>query len=61
VKTVCKNGNIVEHWYDRKTRSSVTQVNDPEGNQIGDAQFSGNRTTAQATRKASIKDNGGAK
>jgi hypothetical protein len=28
MKTKCANGNTVDHWYDRKTRSSVTQVND---------------------------------
>jgi len=59
MKTKCANGNTVDHWYDRKTRSSVTQVNDADGNQIGDAQYSGNKTTAQATRNAAIKANGG--
>lgn len=59
MKTKCANCNTVDHWYDRKTRSSVTQVNDAAGNQIGDAQYSGNRITAHATRNGAIKANGG--
>lgn len=59
MKTKCTNGNTVDHWYDRRIRSSVTMILDASGNQIGDARYSGNRTTAQATRKEAIQTNGG--
>lgn len=59
MKTKCKNGNTVDHWYDRKIRSSVTQIIDASGKQIGEAQFSGNRKTAKFTRESAINENGG--
>lgn len=30
---------LIDQWYDRHTRSWVTQVLDREGNQVGDAQY----------------------
>ncbi len=59
MKTLCANGNTVDHWFDQRTRSSVTQVKDADGDQIGPAAYSGNRTTARATRLAAIAANGG--
>ena len=45
-KTLCKNGNTVIRWYDRHTRSTVIQTLDPSGNQVGDADYSGNKQSA---------------
>lgn len=59
MKIKCKNGNTVDCWYDRKTRQSVMQVLDSEGNQIGDAEYSGNRESARFVKQFAIKDNGG--
>jgi hypothetical protein len=39
-------GESVETWYDPQTRSYVTQRKDSEGNQIGDAEYAGNRDSA---------------
>lgn len=33
----------IESWYDRYTRSWVVQLKDREGNQIGDAEYVGNK------------------
>jgi len=41
-----------ETWYDRKTRSWVTQILDEGRNQIGAAYYDGNRDS----RDASIRD-----
>jgi DNA-binding beta-propeller fold protein YncE len=59
VRIKCNNGNTVSSWYDRKTRSSVTQVLDKDGNQLGDADYSGNRVSARWARTQAVKDNGG--
>lgn len=61
MKTLCGNGNTIESWYDRKTRSSVIQTLDAAGNQIGDANYSGNKKSAAFTRAQIIKKNGGEK
>lgn len=61
MKTLCKNGRYVERFYDRRTRSSVTRVIDEAGNQIGDADFSGNRISADYAKEAMIRENGGRK
>lgn len=34
----------VRTWYDRAIRSWVTQIVDEEGNQIGDASYSGSKS-----------------
>lgn len=34
---------IIDTWYDRSTRSWVVQLKDREGNQIGDAEYTGNK------------------
>lgn len=60
-KVRCRNGNIVERFYDRSTRSSVTRVVDPNGNQIGDADYSGNKGSACWIEKILVRDNGGEK
>ena len=36
----------VDRWYDRKARTWVVQKKDAQGNQIGDAEFSGTRKGA---------------
>lgn len=60
MKEKCKNGNTVERFYDRTSRSSVTRVLDPNGNQIGDADYSGNKKSSDYVKSIMIKDNGGA-
>ena len=60
MKTKCKNGNTVERFYERTSRSSVTRVLDANGNQIGDASYDGNKKSAAFVKAAMIKDNGGA-
>ena len=59
MKTLCKNGRVVERWYDRSTRSWITRVIDSEGNQIGGADYSGNKVCADFVKAIMIKDNGG--
>jgi hypothetical protein len=59
MKTRCKNGNTVERFYDRQTRSSVTRVLDPNGNQIGEADYSGNKKSADFAKAMMLKDNEG--
>lgn len=59
MKTLCKNGNSIERFYDRKSRSSVTRVIDANGNQIGDADYSGNKKSADYAKAMMIKANGG--
>jgi len=61
MKTKCTNGNTVESWYDRKTRSTVVRVIAACGNQLGDADYCGCRDTAKHARRVAIKDNGGRK
>jgi hypothetical protein len=49
--TRCDDGMLVafvDTWYDRGTRSWVTQVKDAEGNQIADALYAGNAPDARA-------------
>jgi len=58
-KVTCRNGNTVERFYDRRTRSSVTVVKDRDGNQVGGADYSGNQESANSARATMIKDNGG--
>lgn len=58
-KVECANGRFVERFWDRSTRSSVTIVVDKEGNQIGDADYSGNQVTANHMRDHMIAENGG--
>jgi hypothetical protein len=58
-RVICKNGNVVERFYDRMTRSHVVVVKDSDGNQIGDADYSGNTISMSAYFFAAIKNNGG--
>jgi hypothetical protein len=55
--TKCANGNIVETWYDRQSQNYVCIVKDPEGNQIGDADYSGCRTSMEFAEKQAVKQN----
>lgn len=58
-RTNCKNGNTVERFYDKGTRSSVARVIDSDGNQIGDAEYTGSKSSADCVTIALIKENGG--
>lgn len=58
-KIICQNGNTVERWYDRRSRSSVTVLKDSEGYQVGSAFYSGTKVSADSVRETLIKDNGG--
>lgn len=44
------SGLVVTTWYDRGTRSWVTQLLDAEGNQQGNAEYDGDRTGADYSR-----------
>jgi hypothetical protein len=57
----CNNGNFIERFYDRRTKSSVTKLVDKLGNQIKDAEYDGNKLSADFSLKMMIKDNGGIK
>lgn len=59
MRVLCKNGNTVERFYDRSSRSSVTRVLDADGNQIGDAEFDGNKASAKCSWNRLVRDNGG--
>jgi hypothetical protein len=59
MKTKCKNGNTVENWYDRRIRQSVVRLLDKDGNQLGDADYSGCRASAKWSKDHAIKSNGG--
>lgn len=58
-KVKCANGNTVERFYDRRSRSSVTIVYDPERNQVGVADYDGNKISAAYSWHQAIKNNGG--
>lgn len=45
------NGYTIYTWYDRQSRNWITQYRDAEGNQIGNALFSGNTKDANTTHK----------
>lgn len=55
MKALCRNGNTVERFYDRSSRSSVTRVLDAEGNQLGD----GNKDSAKFSLEHLVRANGG--
>jgi hypothetical protein len=59
-RVICKNGNVVERFYERTTRSHVVVVKDSDGNQIGDADYSGNTISMSSAFYSAIKENGGA-
>lgn len=59
MKWKCKNGNFIERFYDRRTKSSVTVVLDKDLNQIGDANYDGNKLSAAFSKEQMIKENGG--
>lgn len=59
MKHPCKNGNVVESWYDRHTRSYVVATKDAEGNQIGDAAYSGAPESRDSDVRSAVGDNGG--
>lgn len=55
----CANGNTVDAWYLKPSRSWVVQLKDAAGNQIGNAEYSGNKTTRDFDVARLVKDNGG--
>lgn len=59
-RTHCRNGHEVVSWYDRGTRSWVTQDLDAERNQVGDADYAGYPAARDAARAYMIAANGGA-
>jgi hypothetical protein len=59
-KVNCINGNTVERFYERSTRSHVVIVKDNEGNQLGDSDYDGNAISHAYSFQARIKENGGA-
>ena len=54
-KHITNDGLSVETWYDRASRNYLTQIKDPEGNQIGSAFWAGNKTTAAFNHKEAIE------
>lgn len=59
MKKKCNNGFTVERFYERSTRSSVVRLIDSYGNQIGDADYSGSKASADFAEKTMITANGG--
>lgn len=55
----CKNGHIIDHWFDHDNRTWVTQVKDSDNNQVGDAYIDGNKLSANSSKDFAIKENGG--
>jgi hypothetical protein len=55
----CANGNRIERFYDRRSRSSVTIVFDAAGDQLGEAAYDGNKVSAAFSMKHAIAANGG--
>lgn len=61
MKTHTKNGHVVESWYDRKARIYMTQLKDADGNQIGDAEMDGAKSSRDYSHAHMVKANGGAR
>ncbi|CAB5224476.1 AdoMet_MTases domain containing protein [uncultured Caudovirales phage] len=53
--TPVENGTV-DTWYDRPTRSWVTQRLDAEGNQIGDASYDGTQEDAKRSHASMVSD-----
>ncbi len=49
------HGHKIVTWYDRQTRSWVTQLKDRIGNQVGEAQYNGSKTGARASERELLK------
>lgn len=60
-RTVTVKGTVVESWYDRCTRSWVTQTKDSDGFQQGDADFDGDQEGMLASHKVRVAMAGGPK
>jgi hypothetical protein len=56
-KTLCANGLTVFRWYDPITRSTIIQTLNASGNQIGEAEYSGNKQSADAVHAFILKKN----
>lgn len=41
--TLDMGGHTIETWYDRHTRSWISQLKDPNGAQLGDAEYAGTK------------------
>ena len=59
MKVKCKNGNFVERWRDYRRREIVVRTVDAAGNQIGDSDYCGCKSTAAFCFKQMVADNGG--
>lgn len=50
-------GNLtVDTWFDRQSRSWVTQLKDGDGLQVGDAEYDGNVDSVEVSRNGKITD-----
>ena len=55
MKKTLSNGYTVDTWWDRQSRNWITQILDSEGNQQGEALFSGTRKDAEHDHKVAIQ------
>lgn len=46
---------MLDQWYDRHTRSWVIQLKDAEGNQIGEADYSGTKSSSDYAMSQMLK------
>lgn len=55
--TKLKSGlGFVETWYDKVTRNWVTQIKDNAGNQVGDAEYSGDTKSSEVAHEWAVFD-----
>ena len=59
MKIYCANGNVIDYFYDSKEQCCVSILNDPQGDQIGDADYSGDTKSARFARSVWLRENGG--
>lgn len=56
MKKVFDSGYSVETWFNRDARIWTTQLKDPQGNQIGDADLDGNKIAASLSFRSLCTD-----
>lgn len=50
------DGNlVVDTWWDIRTRSYITQLKDSNGCQIGEAEYTGHRSSAEFAHYSAVK------
>ncbi len=59
MKTTCRNGFVIETWYDRKARTYVTQTLNLDSNPIGDSDFAGTKEWSLLNHQDAVKTQGG--